>query len=53
MDNSALASVSRSVTSVNITGVRRIEALGPHLQPYPGINLRFERATIKNYRYSK
>ncbi|PNF32885.1 hypothetical protein B7P43_G01836 [Cryptotermes secundus] len=34
-EDSMLASMSRGVMSVNITGVRRITALGPHLQPYP------------------
>jgi hypothetical protein len=35
-EDSMLAGMSRGVISVNITGVRRITALGPHLQPYPG-----------------
>ncbi|KAJ9583818.1 hypothetical protein L9F63_021821, partial [Diploptera punctata] len=34
-EDSMMASMSRGVRSVNITGVRRIAALGPHLQPYP------------------
>ncbi|XP_069689840.1 proto-oncogene tyrosine-protein kinase ROS isoform X2 [Periplaneta americana] len=34
-EDSVMASMSRGVMSVNITGVRRIAALGPHLQPYP------------------
>jgi hypothetical protein len=32
-----LTSMSRGIASVNMTGVRRIAALGQHLQPYPGI----------------
>jgi hypothetical protein len=35
-EDSMSAGMSRGVVSVNITGVRRITALGQHLQPYPG-----------------
>ncbi|XP_021913370.1 proto-oncogene tyrosine-protein kinase ROS isoform X3 [Zootermopsis nevadensis] len=34
-EDQVLASMTRGVMSVNITGVRRIAALGQHLQPYP------------------
>jgi hypothetical protein len=48
-----LASMSRGIASVNMTGVRRIAALGQHLQPYPGINqLQHLSVNIENYQIS-